>query len=177
MRLSTREYIFLTIGGFVLLAVVASEMIVAPNWNRYSFLKKKIWQSENDLGKMKVLLRRFQKNKILLENIEKRLVREDEDFSLFSFLERAAGHAEIRDRLASMSPTQKDNLGLYRRYEMSIRFDELTMKELVRFLEYLERAPKLIRVDRLRVDRSTRKPGYVKVFAKIITFAIRKVQG
>jgi len=177
LRLSTREYIFLIIGGIVLLAAVTSEIIIAPYWARYVLLKKKIQRSENDLGQIKVLLRRFQENKILLENIENRLIRGEEKFSLFAFLERAAGHAGIRSRLASMNPTQKDILGLYRRHGISIRFDELTMRELVRFLEYLDRSPKLIRVDRLRINRSPRKPGRVKVSAKIVTFATRKVRG
>lgn len=177
MKLSKREYIVLAAGACVVFMLALSELFVRPYWTRHQDLEKKISRLEKDLRQVRGLLVRFQRNQRLLKEVEARLIREGESFSLFSFLEEAAGQAGIRGRLASMSPSQGDAADGYRRHEMSIRFEGLSVGELVRFLEYLDKAPKLVRVERLRIDRSNRKPGRVKVSAKIITFAIQETRG
>ncbi len=174
MKISRREYIFLAAGIGVVLFLAASEFIYEPYWVRHQTLKKEIGRLERDLRQVRVLSERFRRNKSLLSEIEGRLVRGGDGFSLFSFLEEAAGKAGIQGRLEAMTPSQGDAGGKYRKLEMAVRFKELTLGELVRFLEFLDRAPKLIRVEQLRVDRSSRKPGRVKVSAKVVTFSLQK---
>ncbi|MBT3351505.1 MAG: hypothetical protein HOC91_08075 [Nitrospinaceae bacterium] len=173
MKLSKREYVFMAIGASLVFVLALSEFFVRPYWTRHQELEKKVSRLDNELRQVRRLLVRFKQNRKLLKDVEKRLIHEGDSFSLFSFLEEAAGQVGIRSRLTSMSPSQGDAANGYRRHEMSIRFEGLSVGELVRFLEYLEKAPKLVRVERLRIDRSSRKPGRVKVSAKVITFAIQ----
>lgn len=177
MKLSKREQILIGVGLGLIAVLGLSELVFRPLWQRHSELVQKIKRSERDLGQVRALLNRHRKFEKMLSDIERRLVREGDGFSLFSFLEESARRAGVKERLVAMTPAQPSTVDGYQRMEISIRFEDLTVAEMVKFLREVEDAPRFIRVDRLRVDRSTRKPNRIQVSGKLVTFSIQVPRG
>lgn len=156
---------------------LASEFFFRPLWSKRWALSTRVERAESELRHIRALIERHRGNSALMAELEARLIRPGGDFSLFSFLEEAAGRAGIRENLVAMNPSQAIAENGYRRMEMLVRFENLTLEQLVRYLRELMGAPRLMRIGRLRVERSTRMPGRVKMTATVIAFEARGVGG
>lgn len=177
MKLSKREQIFIAVGLSLVFVVGLSELVFRPLWKRHNELIQKLDRSERDLGQIRALLLRYQRFDRLLKDVESRLVRQGDGFSLFSFLEESASRAGIKERLVAMIPSQSSMVGGYQKLEIAIRFEDLTVPQMVNFLREVENAPRFIRVDQFRVDRSPTKPNQVQFSGKLVTFAIKGARG
>ncbi len=176
-KLSKRETILIAVGLGVVLIVGISELVFRPLWTRHSELVRNIERTERDLNQVRAIFSRFRKLETLLADIESRLIREGDKFSLFSFLEESARKAGVKERLVSMTPSQSSTVEGYQKLEIAIRFENLTMAQMVKFLREVENAPRFIRVDQLRVDRSTGKSDRVQFSGKLVTFATKAPRG
>ena len=177
MKLSKREHIFIAVGLGLVLILGLSELAFRPLWTRHSELVRKIERTERDLNQVRGLFQRFRKLEALLADIESRLVREGDDFSLFSFLEESARRAGVKERLVAMTPSQSSTVEGYQRLEIAIRFEDLTVAQMVDFLREVENAPRFIRVDQLRVDRSSRTSDRIRFSGKMVTFSVKAPRG
>lgn len=176
-KLSKREQVLIGVGLCLALILGLSELVFRPLWTRHSELIRKIERTERDLSQIQALFTRFRKFDSLLADIERRLIQKGDKFSLFSFLEESARKAGVKDRLVAMTPSQSSTVEGYQKLEIAIRFEDLTMEQMVKFLKEVENAPRFIRVDQLRVDRSTGKSDRVQFSGKLVTFAVKEVQG
>lgn len=177
-KLSKREQILITAGVALALAAGLSELVFRPLWTRHSELVDKIERAERDLNQVRALFSRFRKFETHLANIESRLIREGDKFSLFTFLEESAWKAGVKERLVAMTPSQSSTVEGYQKLEIVIRFEDLTVAQMVKFLREVENAPRFIRVDQLRVDRSTGKAAdRIQFSGKLVTFAVKAPRG
>lgn len=174
MKLSRREIVFVGAGLLLALIIVAAEGVFRPLWSKRQALSAGIARSERQLRQMQALLERHRRYTALLAEVEGRLIRKEDDFSLFSFLEEAAGRAGIRRQLVAMNPSESAGEGGYRRLEMLIQFEDLTMDQMVRYLEEVSKAPRLLRVSRLSMERSAKVPGRVRVTVSVVAFTARE---
>jgi hypothetical protein len=164
--------------GLALALVFAlSELVFRPLWTRHSELVRKIERTERDLGQVRALFTRFRRFETLLTNIESRLIHEGDKFSLFAFLEESARKAGVKERLIAMTPSQSSTVEGYQKLEIAIRFEDLTVAQMVKFLREVENAPRFIQVDQLRVDRSTGKSDRIQFSGKLVTFAVKAPRG
>ncbi|MFQ5894273.1 MAG: type II secretion system protein GspM [Nitrospinota bacterium] len=177
MKLARREQMMVAAGLVVGSLLLGSELVVRPLWERRQALRQRVERAERELQRMRALRERHRRYREMLVELDRRLIRQGDRFSLFSFLEEAAGRAGIRERLVSMKPSEAPLGPGYRRMAMEVRFEDVALGQLVRYLEELAGAPKLIRVGRLRVERSNRVPGRVRVTAKVVAFAVRGTEG
>ncbi len=176
-KLSKREQILITAGLALALAAGLSELVFRPLWTRHSELMRKIERTERDLKQVRGLFTRFQRFETLLADIESRLIRKGDKFSLFTFLEESAWKAGVKERLVAMTPSQSTTVEGYEKLEIAIRFEDLTVAQMVKFLREVENAPRFIRVDQLRVDRSPGKSDRIQFSGKLVTFAIIAPRG
>ncbi len=176
-KLSKREKIFITAGLALALIIGMSELVFRPLWTRHSELLGKIERTERDLNQVRALFSRFRRFEMLLTDIESRLIHEGDKFSLFAFLEESARKAGVKERLVAMTPSQSSTVEGYQKLEIAIRFEDLTVAQMVKFLREVENAPRFIRVDQLRVDRSTGKSDRIQFSGKLVTFAVKAPRG
>lgn len=173
MKITSREKVFVAAGAALAVLLVAGEWGVHPLWSRWEELHRRAESAETQLHTMRALLERYRRGSAELKRMEARLIREDDDFSLFAFLEEAAGRVGIRGQLVSMNPSVSDAGRDYRRIEMLLRFNDLTLAQLVAYLQELEKAPRLIRVLRMSLERSMRRPGRIGASFSVAAFAAK----
>lgn len=171
MRLTPREKRLVAVGALVVLLVGAAEWVVRPLWQRRQELRAQVNRGKDDMKALRDLVLRYRRHSPELRELERRLVRPGDGFSLFSFLEDAARKAGIRNRLVSMNPSKSTGRDGYGRIEMSLQFEDLTMAQVVGYLEQLERAPRLLRVRELSVERSSRPGGLLRVHALVVAYS------
>ena len=176
MKLSRRESLIVAVGLAMTLLITAEEWIFRPLWERRRELMENRQRSENQIRSLEGLLARYRRYHADLKAVETRLIRDGDDFSLFYFLEEVAGKTGIREKLVAMNPSEASGTGDYQRFEMVIRFEELTTAQAVEYLRRLADAPRLVRVNRLNLERSVRQPGRITLGASVVAFSAKRTQ-
>ncbi len=177
MKTNLRKKIFIGAGILAALGFVAFEFVLGPLWSRHEEVLVRMERTETELKQLRGLLARYRQNSELLETLERSLIKIDDAFSLFSFLEETAGRAGVRDRLVAMNPSAPPGGEEYARREVEVQFEGMELSQLAGYLKAVSDAPRLIRVDRLRVERSARLPGKVRVVARLVAFGEKERPG
>jgi len=98
------------------------------------------------------------------------LERRSPDFTLFSFLEREAREAGVRQNIKSMNTTRGMTTGAYEETLVDIRLEKLTLKQLVQFLYYADSPEDAVGVKKITVNKSKESPDYLTVLVQMVTY-------
>ena len=91
-------------------------------------------------------------------------------FTLFSFLDRLAGEAEMKDFITYMKPsTTSPKDSPYKIAKVEMRFQNITLEQLSTYLFKVETSRNLVWVKRLSISKDTKEPGFVNAILQIET--------
>ncbi len=149
IRLSTREKWMLGGGGLVALFLILYFMMVDPTLERMAQLDRLIPRKEQDLSELLKLKQEYQSISDEIEAIEKRLPAEG-IFSPLSFLEENAAKNRIKNNIAFIRPlTSQAHKSRYREMPVEVKFEKVTLSQIIPFLSALENGPHPLRIKRI----------------------------
>mgnify|MGYP000990105422 CR=1 FL=1 len=171
IQLKRREQIGLAAAALVLLAVGLTELVVSPLAARVRRVERTLAAETAALAEMQRLKARFDRLREDARSQQERLGRRQAGFTLFSFLDAAAGQTQLKDRIAYMKPSAdpiKDTPYRLSRVEMKIQ--DLRLPELVAFLHRVETAPEAVTVKRLSITQTGKEEKWIEAVLQVETF-------
>lgn len=102
--------------------------------------------------------------------IGQRLNRRKQGFTLFSFLEEAAGLTGVKGNIKYMKPSESRGSGEYPESQVEMKLDGITLKQLVDFLRRVESPENVVTVRRITVQEAKVTSGYLDVTLQVLTF-------
>ena len=94
-------------------------------------------------------------------------------FTLFSFLERLAGDAGIKDRISYMKPSkkvQKNNRYKISRVEMKL--EAITLEQLTKFLYDVETSENMVDINKVAISKTEKTQGLINAVLQVETIEI-----
>ena len=91
-------------------------------------------------------------------------------FTLFSFLEKAAGEAEVKARIKYMKPSSSSGTGPFKESMVEMKLEAITLQELVGYLYRIESPDDLVNIKRISVSENKKEQGYLDSILQVITF-------
>ena len=91
-------------------------------------------------------------------------------FTLFSFLENAAGEARVKDHIKYMKPSTAKGSESYRESLVELRLESLTLKDLMGYLYLIEKPEDLIIIKRISIKGDKEKSGYLDAVLQVMTY-------
>jgi general secretion pathway protein M len=151
-RLSPREQRLLAL--FALLALVSGlyVFVIQPAITGRARMEQRITNLERDLTTMQALAARIKRLESGLGTAAAN-ASAAKDFSLFTFVDRAAAGAVSRDAIASMNPSRHALRDGTEETLVELRVNGVTLPELVSLLQRIEEAEHPVYVKRLEVKR------------------------
>jgi len=173
MKLSKREkYSLYTAVGFVCLFIVL-QLIVFPLMDKRSRLQRALQAKTNILEEMLLLKSEYDIIKKKADLLETRLAERKKGFTLFSFLDRLAGEAGIKDRIAYMKPsTSTSTNSRYKTSTVEMKLESISLGELVTYLYKTESSNNLVHIKRISISKTGTEGGFLKVILYVETFEI-----
>ena len=172
MKLAKREKYFVSVATCVIFIFLFMNIAVMPFFEKRSRLKKGIRNMESEILEMHGLTIEYrtleQDSKKIQELIEGR----KSGFTLFSFLENAAGEVNIKDHITYMKPSIAENSGYYKESMVEMKLEAMTLGQIVAYVQRIESSEDLIIVKRISIKKDNTKPGYMDVVLQLITFQI-----
>jgi general secretion pathway protein M len=172
-KLNKRER-YIIYGALCLVGLlIISQFIVAPLIEKRKRMKSSLNAKIAMLGEMQQFRSEYT---ALMDNAQfsiARFAKRDQGFTLFSFLDRLAGEAGIKDRISYMKPSktaQKNSDYKISRVEMKL--EAITLKQLVAYLYGVETSDNAVDIRKLSITKQDQKQGLISVVMQVETLEI-----
>ena len=105
----------------------------------------------------------------LTNTLEQQLSRRRADFSLFSFLEKKAAEADVKENIAYMKPSDAVAEGVLQQIMVEMKLKAVSLPRLVSFLERIESPDELVELKRISIQENKKQAGTLDVIMQVIS--------
>jgi len=169
MKLARREKYFIGIGGTALGIFFLAQLLIFPLLDNRKRLQRSVEVKEAGLRDMLRMQAEYQNYQSGSQGMERFLANRKRGFTLFSFLEQAAGAAEVKEHIKYMKPSTSKGNGPYKESMVEIKLETITMKQLVGYLHRIESPKNVTSIKRISIKGNKKEPGYLDVVLQVLT--------
>lgn len=171
MKLAKREKFLLGITVAAAGAFFIMQFLVFPFLEERERMVKGVEAKKRGLEEIVKLSAVYRAHKRDSSGAEGIVARRKKDFTLFSFLEKMAGKANVKDYITYMKPSVSHGSGPYRESMIEMQLERISLKQLVGYLYRIESPENLVSVKRLSVKENKRNPGYLDAILQVFTLS------
>lgn len=103
--------------------------------------------------------------------IKQRLARRPAGFTLFSFLEKAAGETDIKNHIKYMKPSAAAGKGPFNESLVEMKLEGITLKQLTGYLQRIESPEDIVSIRRISIQVSKNEAGYLDAVLQVLTYS------
>jgi general secretion pathway protein M len=170
MKLAKREKYFISIAAVTISIFLLFEFLIFPFLEKRERIQRGLQAKEEGLREIVMLGAEYQAIKKSSQVIDRLIARRKKGFSLFSFLERAAGEAAVKDHIKYMKHSTSKGKGLYKESMIEMKLNAITLNQLVGYLYRIESPENVIKIKRISITENKKGPGYVDAVLQVLTF-------
>jgi type II secretory pathway component PulM len=152
-----REKSLLRILGVVLGAIVLYNFIYVPFVGLGEGLGDRVATRQHQLAEVRTMMRTYERFKVELAATEKRTVR-SQDFSLFSIIEQSLTKSVGRDKIGSITPSDRAVPGGFQQFTVDLKLAGLSLGQIVDVLYGVQTLPMPVTVSNMHVRQRTQDP-------------------
>ncbi len=169
-KLERRERVIIIIGLVFLLSFIVLQFGVGPYLEASRQLDNSIERRRSDIAELQVLQQEYRKLQADAGGIKEQLSKRAPDFSLFSFLDRQAADAGVKEFIAYMKPSTSEEEGELIESLVEMKLQQISLDKLVAFLALVESPEQVVSIKRISIQESGRESGLLDVIIQIVTF-------
>lgn len=170
IRIARRDRNALLIGAICICLFGVLKFAVFPLLDKKEALERAVEVETVAFQEMLQLRAEYQELVHHAERASQRFSGRDETFTLFSFLERLAGQAGIKESITYMKPsTLNPKNSPYQISQVEMKLQDTTLDRLVRYLQLIEQSNNMVSVRRLSMTRTERPEGRLTAFLLVET--------
>ena len=170
MQLGKREKLFVQLAAFAVTGFCLLQFVVFPMVEDRKRLKQSIVTKEKGLEEMARLSEQYAVLKRQSHTAENAVRKRPPGFTLFSFLEKAAGKAGVKRHIKYMKPSSSKGEGGWMETMVEMKLDKISLKRLMDYLYRIELSRKAIQIKRCAVTENKGRKGTLDVVLQAITF-------
>jgi len=170
MQLAKREKYFIALAGTVIVLALVIEFVIAPFFEKKETLQLNLAAKKNSLQEMAALHQEYLGMQQDTNTLARRLASRPENFTLFSYLEKAAGDAGIKDNIKYMKPSASTGKGSFKESLVEMKLEHITLGQMVSYLKLIESPDKLVSIKRISIQSNTKETSYLDAILQVLTF-------
>jgi general secretion pathway protein M len=157
----------------ILVGLIAiAEWGVFPIMNHRQSLEQAILTRSLELSEIEGLKKTHEKLQQNTEQTRNSLARRDKGFTLFSYLDRSAGSAGVKDHIAYLKPMGKElQVGDFKVFQVEMKLQSISLHQLSAFLYDVETADGLVRIQKASIIRTGQNAEGIDVVLWVETLA------
>jgi len=169
-KLNRREkYSIYAASGFIFL-FFAVQFIFFPFVEKRANLERSLQGKREILKDMILLKSEYDDSRKKTELSKRRFAQREKDFTLFSFLDKLAGEAGVKNDIAYMKPSTSAPKGSQFTISLvEMKLQAITMEQLTSYLYMIETSKKMVFVKRTSITRKSRQAGFVDAVLQVET--------
>ncbi|MBW2328427.1 MAG: type II secretion system protein M [Deltaproteobacteria bacterium] len=172
MALTPKDRRALFIGISTLALFLLVQFVVLPLLDKRKRLDRGISIRQKGLVEMQEMQSRYAELSRQSNTLEQRVSRRSGEFSLFSFLEKMAAEAEVKDNIAYMKPSDATGDGVLQQSMVEMKLKAINLKQLVSFLERIESPENIVELKRISIQENKKQEGTLDVIMQVICLVL-----
>lgn len=157
-KLEPRERLLVRALGLVLAIVLAYNFVYSPISSAVGGLSARIEQRRRDAVDVAHMMLTYQQLRFDLATMRKRTVPIKSNFSIFSVIEQALSRSPGKDKIGSLTPTDKPIPGGLTQYTVQANLTALSLRQVVDMLYGLQNLSAPVTISSLHITRRTEDP-------------------
>jgi general secretion pathway protein M len=170
MKLAKREKYLVTLAVCAIVVFLLFQFLIFPFFEEKKRIRRGIRTKEAGLKEITRLAAEYRVYKKGFQGIDQILAKRKKGFTLFSFLEKAAGETELKEHIKYMKPSTSPSMGPYKESMVEMKLDGITLNQLVGYLYLIESPVNLINIKRISIKENRKETGYLDVILQVLTF-------
>lgn len=172
MKILRDHFLLVLVAGILLIGLLYYLLVVGPAYSRKNSLEKLIVRREANLREMHEQKKRWEAFQRGRNQIQAGMQEREKGFTLLSFLEAVLRESGIDRKINYMKPLAAQNgAGQLKQEGIEIGLDDMRTEELVDLLYRIEFSGKLLKVNRIRLQRTEKGSiALLKVVIQINTY-------
>ena len=150
-RLSGRERILVAAAFLFISGALVYGLVIDPMVSKQQHYRTRIKRTLDDLVELRVMTARYLETQSSLDELEKKVSTGKSGPSLLAAMEADARKLGLADKIASMKPFSTSLDSGMVQTSVEIRIEKINLKELIGFIETVEKSGTMVKTDRLRV--------------------------
>ena len=169
MQLGKREKRFVQVAGFALAIFCLFQFGVFPVLAHRKRLQTQISAKETNVREMVRLSREYGVLKRQSRVAENVIRKRPPGFTLFSFLEKAAGKAGVKSHIKYMKPSSSKGENGWKETMVEMKLDRISLNKLMDYIYRIELAKEAVQIKRCAVTENKGKRGSLDVVLQVVT--------
>lgn len=170
MQLAKREKYLIGLAAVVIVLALIIQLVVAPFWERRERYRDSIAAKQNNLQQMVALRQEYLMLQLDSNTLADRLQNRPKNFTLFSFLENAAGDAGVKENIKSMKPSASTGKGPFKESLVEMKLERITLGQMVGYMKLIESPDKLVGIKRISIQSNKKETQFLDVILQVLTF-------
>ena len=170
MRLAKRERYLVSVAACCMALFLVFQFFIFPFFENRRRIQRGLKAKEKGLEEIVKLRADYQAYQKGSQGIQQAIAMRKKGFTLFSFLEKAAGDAEVKARIKYMKPSVSSGTGPYKESMVEMKLEAITLPQLVGYLYRIESPDDLVNIKRISISENKKEQGYLDAVLQVITF-------
>jgi general secretion pathway protein M len=169
-KINKRERYAIILAAGIIGIYLLVTFVVEPFLSNTDKLKKSLAEKAVMLEQMRQLQSEFVTLTQKAEVSKALFRRRQKGFKLFSFMDRLAGEAGIKDQIIYMKPTTKvQRNSPYKISRVEMKLDGITLKQLTTYLHGVETSKNMVDVKRISISKKDKKQRLLTAVLQVET--------
>ena len=170
IALAKREKYFVGIAACSILIFLLFQFFISPFFENRKRMQRGVKAKEVGLKEILILSAEYEAYKRDSRGIQQLLARRKKGFTLFAFLEKAAGEAGVKENIEYMKPSASKGTGAYKESMVEMKLEAVTLNQLTGYLYRIESPEDLISIKRISIKQNRKEAGYLDAVLQALTF-------
>lgn len=170
MQLAKREKYLIILAVIVIIAALVIQFGVMPFVDKRSQYANSVNGKQRSLEEMVMLRQEYRSLQQDSNILTQRLAGRSKKFTLFSFLEKAAGDTGIKDNIKYMKPSASTGKGPFKESLVEMKLEKITLGQMVEYLKRIESPSQLVSIKRISIQSNKKETQYLDAILQVLTF-------
>jgi general secretion pathway protein M len=171
MKLAQREKNFIAAAACVVAGALLLQLVVLPVIDNRSHMQRGIEAKSEALRTMVTLSGEYTRFQEDARGTKKRLAGRQKNFTLFSYLEKAAGEAAVKKHIKYMKPSASTVKGPFKESLVEMKLEKVTLQQLTGYLQKIESPQDIVSIRRISVQSGKGEDGYLDAVLQVLTLS------
>ena len=170
MQLAKREKYLISLAVIVIVLALVIQLGIMPFVEKREQYNNKVTANQKNLQEMVNLRQEYLVLQQGSDILAQRLARRPKSFTLFSFLEKAAGEAGVKENIKSMKPSASTTKGPFKESLVEMKLERITLGQMVGYLKRVEAPDMLVSIKRISIQSNKKETQYLDAILQVLTF-------
>ncbi len=170
MKLAKREKYLILTAAVCIVIFLLFQFLIFPILDSKKRTASGLKAKETGLDEIMKLSAEYQTYQKSSQGLQQALAGRKKGFTLFAFLEEAAGKAEVKANIKYMKPSGSSGTGPYKESTVEMKLEAITLEQLVGYLYRIESPDNLVNIKRISINENKKEAGYLDAVMQVLTF-------